>query len=73
MRNANFRAELDTRNETINKKIREAELQKIPYILVIGEKEKSSGLVNVRERGIKEQKTLKLDDFIKEISKKLEK
>ena len=73
LRNANFRAELDTRNETINKKIREAELQKIPYILVIGEKEKSSGLVNVRERGIKEQKTLKLDDFIKEISKKLEK
>ena len=68
-----LRVWLDDRNETLGKKIREAELQKIPYILVTGEKEKSSGLVNVRERGVKEQKTLKLDDFIKEISKKLEK
>ena len=65
----NLRVWLDDRNETLGKKIREAELQKIPYILVIGEKEKSSGLINIRERGIKEQKTVKIDDFIKEISK----
>ncbi|OGZ29322.1 MAG: threonine--tRNA ligase [Candidatus Niyogibacteria bacterium RIFCSPLOWO2_01_FULL_45_48] len=66
----NLRVWLDDRNETLGKKIREAELQKIPYILVIGEKEKSSGLINVRERGIKEQKTIKLDEFIKNMSLK---
>ncbi|QQG46371.1 MAG: threonine--tRNA ligase [Candidatus Niyogibacteria bacterium] len=64
----NLRVFLDDRNETIGKKIREAELQKIPYILVIGEKEEKDGTVNVRERGKKEQKSMKLDDFAKEIS-----
>ncbi|MEK7566697.1 MAG: threonine--tRNA ligase, partial [Patescibacteria group bacterium] len=67
----NFRVELNDKNETLGKKIREAELQKIPYILVIGEKEKPSKAVNIRERGVKEQKTIKLDEFIKEISKEL--
>lgn len=46
-----IRAELDTRNETIGKKIREAEMQKIPYLLVIGEKEAEEKKVAVRERG----------------------
>ncbi|MDO8560711.1 MAG: threonine--tRNA ligase [bacterium] len=47
----NMRVSMDERNETIGKKIREAELQKIPYILVVGEREASSETVSVRERG----------------------
>lgn len=51
LKNKEIRAELDDRNETIGKKIREAELQKIPYILVVGKKEVESKMVAVRERG----------------------
>ncbi|TSC71296.1 MAG: threonyl-tRNA synthetase [Parcubacteria group bacterium Gr01-1014_70] len=47
----NIRVELDSRNESLGKKIREAEMQKIPYLLVIGEKEKSARTLNVRVRG----------------------
>ena len=47
---AGLRAEFDTRNEKIGYKIREAQLQKIPYMLVIGEKEAESGLISVRSR-----------------------
>ena len=45
------RIELDLRNESIGKKIREAEMQKIPYLLILGDKEAQTGSVSVRERG----------------------
>lgn len=51
LRKHGFRASLDDRNETIGKKIREAEMQKIPYLLVIGPREQQSKTVAVRERG----------------------
>ena len=63
----NIRVELDSRNETINKKIREAEMQKIPYLLVIGEKEKEAGQINVRTRGVKETKTISIEEFFLDI------
>ena len=47
----NIRAEIDLRNESIGKKIREAEMQKIPYLLIIGEKEAEAKKIAVRERG----------------------
>lgn len=46
-----IRAEIDNANETIGKKIRNAEIEKVPYILVIGDKEEKTGAVAVRERG----------------------
>ncbi len=49
-RESGLRAELDTRNEKIGYKIREAQLQKIPYMLVVGEKEQQNGTVSVRGR-----------------------
>ena len=67
----NFRVEFDHRNETIGKKIREAEIKKIPYILVVGEKEKEEESINVRKRGKKETERKNLDDFLKEIQKEL--
>ena len=51
MNMAGVRAELDCRNEKIGKKIREAQLEKIPYMLVIGDKEAEEGTVSVRKRG----------------------
>jgi threonyl-tRNA synthetase len=50
-RAAGIRAEADVRNEKLGYKIREAQLEKIPYMLVVGEKEKESGAVAVRKRG----------------------
>jgi threonyl-tRNA synthetase len=48
-----YRVELDTREETLNKKIREAELSRVPYIVIIGEQELAKNTVNVRTRGKK--------------------
>ena len=48
---AGVRAELDERNEKLGYKIREAQLQKIPYMLVVGGREQETGQVNVRLRG----------------------
>jgi threonyl-tRNA synthetase len=60
-----IRVELDERNESLGKKIREGEIQKIPYLLVIGEKEKSSRTIYVRERGKKGGVEQRIENFIK--------
>ena len=69
-----LRVELNAANETIGKKIREAELEKIPYILVVGDKEEKSGTVAVRERGKGNLGAQKLEKFklkiLSEIAKK---
>ncbi len=62
---AGFRVELDDRNEKIGYKIREAQLQKIPYVLVVGDREKEEGTVSVRSR--KEENkaiVMPLDEFV---------
>lgn len=59
-----FRSELDVRPEKIGYKIREAELEKIPYILVIGDKEVESGRVAVRARGRKDLGEKSLNEFM---------
>jgi len=59
--------ELMTADETLGKRIREAEKQKIPYMLVVGDSEKKGKSVNVRIFHTKEQKSLKVDSFMKRI------
>jgi threonyl-tRNA synthetase len=61
----NLRVELREENETIGKKIRNGEMQKIPYLLVVGDKEIESKSVAVRERGQKDLGSMKLINFIK--------
>jgi threonyl-tRNA synthetase len=61
---AGLRVETDARNEKMNAKIRDFALQKVPYILVFGDKEESAGLVNVRTRGKTEQASMPLDAFL---------
>ncbi|MBI4225318.1 MAG: threonine--tRNA ligase [Candidatus Sungbacteria bacterium] len=64
VRGHDIRAELDASNETLGKKIRAAELQKIPYLLVIGEREQSSQTVAVRERGKGDTGAVKLEELV---------
>jgi threonyl-tRNA synthetase len=58
-----LRVESDLRNEKITYKIREHSMQKVPYILVVGDKEKASGAVSVRARGYRDLGAMPLDDF----------
>ncbi|NUM35099.1 MAG: threonine--tRNA ligase [Candidatus Brocadiae bacterium] len=64
-----IRVETDLRSETLNKKIREGRLQRVPYLVVVGEKEKEARSVTVRNRETGEQRTLSLEQFIERISK----
>jgi threonyl-tRNA synthetase len=66
-----IRVELDERNESIGKKIREAELKKIPYMLIIGEKEVSSKKLAVRERNQKDHGTMTHKEFTEKIVKEI--
>ena len=63
LKNKGFRVELDLRNEKITYKIREHSMQKLPYILVIGDKEMAAGAVAVRARGNVDLGVMSLDDF----------
>jgi len=62
---ADIRVELDDRSESVSKKIRDAELQKIPFIIVVGDKEEKEINITVRERGKKDLKAQSVEDFIK--------
>lgn len=64
-----FRVELDNRNETVGKKIRDAELGKIPYILVIGDRELKSEKIAVRKRGKKEISQMTIQEITANIKK----
>ena len=64
---AGLRVETDLRNEKIGFKIREAQVQKIPYMLIIGDKEAENGTVSVRSRKGGDLGTMKLDDFMNKV------
>ncbi|MFC1808070.1 threonine--tRNA ligase [Candidatus Omnitrophota bacterium] len=59
-----FRTKVDTRSQTIGYKIREAQVEKIPYMLVIGQKEETEGTITVRSRASGDEGAAKLTDFI---------
>ena len=64
---AGLRVELDERQEKIGYKIREAQLQKIPYMLVVGDKEVAEGTVSVRTRAGGDQGGRRVDDFVRDV------
>lgn len=64
---AGIRCEVDKRNEKIGYKIREAKLEKVPYVLVVGDKEAEDGTVNVNKRGVEEKSTVTVSEFIETI------
>ena len=64
---AGFRVEADLRNEKITYKIREHSLNRLPYQLVVGDKEKADGLVAVRTRGGQDLGQMSVDDLVKRL------
>ena len=66
---AGVRSTVDDRNEKVNLKIREAQLQKVPYMLVVGDREQQSGEVAVRNRKHGDQGAKPLAEFVSEIRK----
>lgn len=68
-----IRVAVDPRNERLEKKVRDAEIEKVPYMLVVGEKEAASGAVALREKAKKGITTLKLEEFIERVKKEIEK
>jgi threonyl-tRNA synthetase len=63
LENHEIRALLDNRNETVGKKIREAELNKIPYMLIVGDKEQEEGTVSVRRHGGQDHGSISIEAF----------
>jgi len=70
--NEGFRVEVDSSKETLSKRIREAEIQKIPYLLVVGKKEEESLKVAVRQRGKGDLGQMEIEKFIEELKKMIE-
>ena len=71
LKNKGIRVDVDARNEKLGYRIREAQVSKIPYALVIGDKEVESGSVNVRRYGQSDNETISTDEFIERISKEI--
>ena len=72
VKEAGIRVELNKDNETLGKKIRESEKQKIPYILVIGDKEIEADAIAVRQRGKGDLGQMKIEEFIKKIKEEVD-
>ena len=73
LENSEIRALADHRNEKTGRKIRDAEISKIPFMLIVGEKEEKEGTVSVRRHGEGDKGTYSIEDFIALIKKEIEK
>ncbi|WP_315564982.1 threonine--tRNA ligase [Hoylesella pleuritidis] len=62
------RATIDDRNEKIGRKIRDNEIKRVPYMVIVGEKEAADGLVSMRRQGGGEQATMRMDEFAKRVN-----
>lgn len=67
-----IRTEINKDDESLGKRIREAEKQKIPYMIVVGEKEEKDNLVAIRKRGVEKQEVLKIEKFVENIRKEID-
>ncbi len=66
-----IRVSLDSRNERLQKKIRDAEIEKIPYMIIVGEKEAASGAISIRSKAQGDMGIMKAEDFIQMIDKEI--
>lgn len=62
--NENIRTEIDLRNQTLPAKVRDAETEKIPYLLIVGKKEEENQTLSVRQRGMKDKGQMKYEEFL---------
>jgi threonyl-tRNA synthetase len=72
LKEKNLRVELDLRQEKMQYKIRQAQLEKIPYMLVVGEKEKEKGLLSLRSRQKGDEGQMKLEEFVARVEREIE-
>ena len=72
LNNYELRTSVDDRNETIGKKIRENEIKRIPYLLIVGEKEAASNTVSVRKQGGEDMGSMAVGDFVEYIKQEIE-
>ncbi len=72
LRQAGIRAELDTRSEKVGYKIREAEVHKIPYMVIVGDKEAESGKISVRRKGEGDLGQMEPDEFLKRLTDEIQ-
>jgi threonyl-tRNA synthetase len=73
LNNSEIRAQIDGRSEKTGKKIRDAELKRIPYMLIVGEKEEGEGTVSVRRQGKGDIGTFSIREFVDLINDEIEK
>lgn len=73
LKDSGIRCEMDNRVEKIGYKIREAQLEKVPYMIIVGEKEEESNSISLRNRDSGENVSLQIDEFIKMMSKEIKK
>jgi threonyl-tRNA synthetase len=73
LKDALIRVELDDRNATLPGKIRNAQMEKVSYMLIVGDKEEKEGTVSLRERNGKDHGQIKLSEFIKNIKEEIDK
>ena len=71
LKNSDIRAEIDDRNEKIGKKIRDTELARVPYMLVVGDKEMNENKVSVRRQGKGDSGTMGIDDFTSQVREEI--
>src|SRR5699024_7567122 len=71
LKNDEIRAVVDHRNETIGRKIRDAEMNKIPYMLIVGEQEEKDGTVSVRKHGEGNIGTMPINNFAEIITREI--
>jgi threonyl-tRNA synthetase len=71
LQQAGLRGFIDDRTESIGKKIRDNELRKIPYMLILGEKEAENGQVSVRRQGEGDQGSMSISDFVQLIQSQI--
>ncbi len=71
MNNSDIRASVDDRNETIGKRIRESELRKTPFLVIVGEKEMQENAVSVRRQGGIDEGSMSVEDFIEIVKKEV--
>ena len=67
----NIRLDADFRQTTVPAKVKEAEIMRIPYIIVVGDKEEKENSIAIREKGNSKIKSSKIDKFIEEISQEI--
>ena len=72
LNNSDIRASIDERNETIGKKIRENELKRVPFLLIVGEKEMDANKISVRRQGEGDKGSMSVEEFASMVNQEIE-